>query len=125
VEAGEKPVYHAAAVFASNFVVALLHAAIGLMERAGVGRDSATAALATLAAGAVRDVEATGAEDALTGPILRGDVRTIERHLARLSAQERSLYSVLARGALEIARSRGLPDETVRRLSSILEVRSS
>lgn len=125
VNPGDKPAYHAAAVFASNFVVALLHVAVGLMERSGVDRRDATAALAALAAGAVSDVARTGAERSLTGPILRGDVRTIELHLARLSPEERSLYSGLARDALEIAKTRGLPGESARRLSSLLEAESS
>ena len=43
-----KPVYHAATVFASNYVVTLTHIAAGLLERAGVERRHAFAALAPL-----------------------------------------------------------------------------
>ena len=76
--------YHAAAVFASNYAVALLAVAEQLMVRAGVGAADAQAALARLAAGAVENVAAHGPIAALTGPIVRGDAETVERHLTRL-----------------------------------------
>ena len=101
VAAGGKARYHAAAVLASNFVVALLATAERWMAEAGVPTEQARPALASLAAGAVAEAGRLGPEAALTGPLARGDVETLQRHLQRLSPSERSLYSTLARETLD------------------------
>jgi predicted short-subunit dehydrogenase-like oxidoreductase (DUF2520 family) len=99
---GQKPLYHAAGVFASNYVVAVLAQAEALLRRAGVEED-ARDALCDLARGVVENVRTLGPRDALTGPVARGDIRTVTLHLARLFQEERRLYSLLARHALELA----------------------
>lgn len=81
-----KALYHAAAVMASNYLVALLDAAAAVMvhgmdESSGMDRRRALAAMAPLVRATVENVVAMGTEDALTGPIARGDVDTIRRHL--------------------------------------------
>lgn len=116
----QKPLYHAAAVMASNFVVALLGEAEGWMVRAGVPEEAARAALTELAAGAVDHVARLGPTQALTGPIVRGDADTVASHLAQLSPRERHLYSVLAESALELARERGLADAAVQDLARLI-----
>jgi predicted short-subunit dehydrogenase-like oxidoreductase (DUF2520 family) len=120
VPEGGKPLYHAAAVFASNYVVALLGTAESLLERSGVPAADARAAAASLALGAVRNVEEQGPAAALTGPVARGDADTVSLHLARLSGEERALYSVLARRALALARGAGLPPERAEAIERLL-----
>lgn len=120
LDPGGKPTYHAAAVFASNYVVTLMAVAERLMGRAGADLADAREALHQLAAGALTNVLERGPEPALTGPISRGDAATVERHLVRLSPEERRLYSVLAKETLEIARRRGLDGPTADRLTRIL-----
>jgi predicted short-subunit dehydrogenase-like oxidoreductase (DUF2520 family) len=117
---GGKPAYHAAAVFASNYAVALLSVAERLMEQAGVDAADARPALTGLAGGAVENVGARGPEAALTGPIVRGDVETVALHLGRLSADERALYSLLGREALRLARQAGLDPAAAERLGALL-----
>ncbi len=120
VAAGGKPLYHAAAVFASNYAVALLSVAERLMERAGVPAESARPALAALVAGAVANVAERGPAAALTGPVARGDDATVALHLARLSGDERALYSLLGREALALAAAAGLDGNAEERLRSRL-----
>ena len=117
---GGKPAYHAAAVFASNYAVALLGMAERLMEEAGVHAEDARTALAALAAGAVENVAARGPAAALTGPVMRGDVETVALHLARLSADERALYCLLGREALRLARTAGLDAAAADRIGILL-----
>jgi predicted short-subunit dehydrogenase-like oxidoreductase (DUF2520 family) len=117
---GADPAYHAAAVFASNYAVALLSVAERLMEQAGVDAADARPALTGLAGGAVENVGARGPEAALTGPIIRGDAETVALHLGRLSADERTLYSLLGREALRLARRAGLDDAAAERLGALL-----
>jgi predicted short-subunit dehydrogenase-like oxidoreductase (DUF2520 family) len=117
---GGKPAYHTAAVFASNYAVALLSVAERLMEQAGVDAADARPALAALAQGAVENVVAGGPAEALTGPIVRGDAETVALHLARLSADERALYCLLGREALRLARAAGLDAVAADRLGALL-----
>ncbi|MGI9179937.1 MAG: DUF2520 domain-containing protein, partial [Longimicrobiaceae bacterium] len=123
LQPGTRPLYHAAAVFASNYLVALLAVAEGLMTRAGVNEAEARAALTQLAAGALAGVAERGPAAALTGPIARGDAETVRLHLARLSEGERHLYSVLAREALSLAREsrEGRDDPALARIEELLE----
>lgn len=96
--------YHAAAVFASNYIVALHAAAERIWTEAGLPPESARAALATLSRGAVENVASFDLAHALTGPIARGDVATVERHLAALQNDLPSLalYRALARELLAL-----------------------
>ncbi|HEU0015631.1 MAG TPA: DUF2520 domain-containing protein [Longimicrobium sp.] len=121
ISPGHKAEYHAAAVFAANYGVALLSIAERLMGQAGVMEQDARASLAALAEGAVRNVAAHGPAAALTGPIARGDAETVERHLARLSPDLRAIYCLLGREALRLARGAGLDPAAAHRLAALLE----
>ena len=105
----DRAAYHAAAVFASNDVVALVSAAQRAWTLAGLPAATARAALAPLLVAAAENVAQleAGAElgAALTGPLARGDVASVEAHLAALSAAPdlRELYRLLARQLLAVA----------------------
>jgi predicted short-subunit dehydrogenase-like oxidoreductase (DUF2520 family) len=105
-----KPLYHAAAVFASNYLVAITALARDVGVAAGL--SDPVALLAPLQATTLANVGALGAERALTGPALRGDAGTIARHLEWLTAAVPTAvepYVALARVALDVAeRSGGL-----------------
>ncbi|MET0276285.1 MAG: Rossmann-like and DUF2520 domain-containing protein [Acidimicrobiia bacterium] len=91
--------YHAAATVASNHLVALLAQAEELAARAGLPRE----ALLPLVRATVDNVAALGADAALTGPVLRGDVETVRRHLDELPVDERHAYRALAGRALQLS----------------------
>lgn len=118
---GGKPLYHAAAVFASNYLVTLLSVAERLMAEAGAGGEEGRGALLELAAGALAGVGERGVADALTGPVARGDAGTVALHLARLSPPDALLYSVLARETLALARRQGLDPALAARIETVLE----
>lgn len=102
--------YHAGAVFASNYVVALVAAAVRLFGAAGIAEEEAVRALLPLVRSTLDNVEHIGLRAALTGPIARGDVDTVRLHLTRLSAEDRALYSALGLEALRLARAAGLDE---------------
>jgi predicted short-subunit dehydrogenase-like oxidoreductase (DUF2520 family) len=104
IPSDQKPRYHAAAVFASNFLVALASVAQRLFVAAGLPEDVARTALAALMAGALENLRAAGPAGALTGPVARGDVETIRRHLEVLQETDAELYRALSRAALDLAR---------------------
>jgi predicted short-subunit dehydrogenase-like oxidoreductase (DUF2520 family) len=110
VRTGRKALYHAGAVFASNYLVAILDAALRLFEEAGVPRGAAAPALAKLAEGTLANVESAGIPAALTGPVERGDVDTVRRHVEALAAGAPELaeaYGALGRRAIEVALAKG------------------
>ena len=99
VAADDRVAYHAAAVVASNHLVALL----GQVERIAAPLGVPLEAFLDLAAGSLWNVRELGPADALTGPAARGDEATIDAHLAALDPAERSAYEVLAEQARRLA----------------------
>ena len=98
--------YHAAAVIASNHLVALLGQVERVAAIAGVPFD----ALLDLAEGSLANVRALGPAAALTGPAARGDEETIRRHIAALGDDEAVSYAALAAEARRLA-GRPRPNE--------------
>lgn len=78
----DRPLYHAAITHASNHSITILAEAMELLTEAGVADPSTV--LHTLVDASVANTMQNGPK-ALTGPISRGDVGTIEAHLAALS----------------------------------------
>ena len=111
-----KLLYHAAAVFASNYLAALLDASLTAAERAGIRRDDALAALAPLVRATADNVMAEGPVRALTGPIARGDEELIARQLREVSTADADLgriYKLLGARAVELAVRKGTIDAAV------------
>jgi predicted short-subunit dehydrogenase-like oxidoreductase (DUF2520 family) len=99
-----RPLYHAAAVFASNYLVTTAGVAEALL--AAVGVPDPAAALAPLQRASLDNVRAVGAGRALTGPVVRGDAGTIRRNLEALHEDAPELvpaYVGMARAALDVA----------------------
>jgi predicted short-subunit dehydrogenase-like oxidoreductase (DUF2520 family) len=115
-----RPLYHAAAVMASNYVVALTAAATRMLGEAGVPDEDALRALLPLLRGTLANIEQLGVPAALTGPIPRGDVDTVRLHLSRLSPADRVLYCGLGLELLRLARAAGLDAERADELESLL-----
>lgn len=109
IPAGEKVRYHAAAVFASNFPALLMASGERLLARIGLAPEDARQALMPLFLAAVENVRARPSAQALTGPIVRGDVETVRRHLAALADTPDllALYTALSRAAIPLAREAG------------------
>jgi len=109
IAAGDLALYHAAAVLASNYVVALGDLARGLFITAGVAPEDALPALVPLMNSVVQNLAHVGLPGALTGPVERGDVATVERHLEALDRRAPSLaplYRSMGREVLRIALSK-------------------
>lgn len=101
----DRALYHAAAVFAANYPVMLLAEAAALGISAGLDEETAREGMTRLLAGAVANLQHTSPDEALTGPAARGDLGTIERHLAALAGDPelQRLYHSLADRAMKLA----------------------
>ncbi|HTO74145.1 MAG TPA: DUF2520 domain-containing protein [Gemmatimonadales bacterium] len=115
-----KPVYHAGAVFASNYVVVVAAVAQRLVRHAGLTDEEAWTALQPLVEGTFDNLRRQGPIPSLTGPVARGDVETIMRHLGALTVDDARLYQSLARGALELALKRGMDPAQGKRVAEAL-----
>ncbi len=115
-----RPLYHAAATSASNYIVALVAFGVRLLSAAGIAEGDALAALLPLMRGTLDNLEQLGLAAALTGPIARGDVDTVRLHLAGLSAEDRPLYCALGRETLRLARGLGLDPRRADELDALL-----
>jgi predicted short-subunit dehydrogenase-like oxidoreductase (DUF2520 family) len=106
----DKPLYHAAAVFACNYVTTLLDIGVRLLEAIGIGKQDAFAALLPLLKGTLNNLESLGLPQALTGPIARGDKQTVIHHLEALKEKLPELirlYTKLGEQTINIGRDKG------------------
>jgi predicted short-subunit dehydrogenase-like oxidoreductase (DUF2520 family) len=106
-----KPLYHAAAVFCSNYLVAVEGLAERLFREAGL--DDPVDLFAPLARATLDNVLEDGPATALTGPAARGDAGTVQRNLEALRAHApdaAAAYVALARVALDLAEHAGTLD---------------
>jgi predicted short-subunit dehydrogenase-like oxidoreductase (DUF2520 family) len=109
LEAENLALYHAGAVMASNYVVALADTAQSLLIKAGVPADQALPVLIPLLTSVVQNLAQLGLPGALTGPVARGDVASVERHLGTLEARAPellALYRLVGRDVLRLAREK-------------------
>lgn len=108
---GQKALYHSALAIASNYTVTLYAIAEQLLVGLGADKSVVDQALNTLVSATIANIQAQGIPDALTGPLARADIGTIESHLEALSAQDSDLqlmYTQLARLSFPMLRARGV-----------------
>jgi predicted short-subunit dehydrogenase-like oxidoreductase (DUF2520 family) len=114
----DRTAYHAAAVYASNFVDVVIAEAVGLLEKIGWTEEASLEALLPLVEGALANIRSKGPVRALTGPIRRGDADIISRHLAVVDDPD--LYRMLGLVALGIAVEAGLDPAAAERTKRAL-----
>jgi predicted short-subunit dehydrogenase-like oxidoreductase (DUF2520 family) len=107
IDAAAKTVYHAASVFASNYLVTVLDAALRAYQAAGIPEPVARELARPLASETLANVLRLGAGRALSGPIARGDAMTVARQQAAVDAWDAAtgrLYAALADATWDLAR---------------------
>ena len=114
LKAGDRVVYHASAVVACNYLVTLEKLATDLWQTFNVPRQQAVQALLPLIRGTIRNIETVGIPDCLTGPIARGDIGTVKKHLDALKKAAPDLlstYRELGLKTIPVALDKGKIDE--------------
>jgi predicted short-subunit dehydrogenase-like oxidoreductase (DUF2520 family) len=121
---GSKAAYHAAAVLAAGGFIALLDAIAELGRVAGLDEAGSLAIYGPLIEGTLGNARALGIRAALTGPMTRGDVGTLESHLATLGVhapRALELYVAAARREVDLAEERGaLAPEASKKMRELL-----
>lgn len=126
IPTGRKVLYHIAGVFAANYLVVLVHEALSIMEEIGESPEDSYQAFLPLMVSALQNIEEFGTAASLTGPIARGDEKTIRAHidaLDQLPAEISRLYKVLGQEAVNLAvRSGGISPDLARRLFALMRL---
>ena len=108
IPTGMKPLYHAAAVMASAGLVSLLSISLEILGKCGLDDKTSRAVLLPLIQGAVANLGSVGPQRAMTGPIPRHDLGTIERNRAALASLNQSwlvIYNLLTDRGFQLVRS--------------------
>jgi predicted short-subunit dehydrogenase-like oxidoreductase (DUF2520 family) len=114
LKAGDKVLYHAAAVIACNYMITLVKLATDLWQTFSIPQQQATRALLPLLRGTINNISNVGIPHCLTGPIARGDTGTITKHLNALQKAAPALlptYRELGLQTIPIALAKGKIDE--------------
>jgi predicted short-subunit dehydrogenase-like oxidoreductase (DUF2520 family) len=107
---GARALYHAAAGYASQFVNVLLREASTAWQQWGASEEQTLRALLPLARGTLASIEKLGVARGMPGPASRGDVGSIEKHVAALGAIDGDmlrLYRELCARSVVLALERG------------------
>ena len=119
-----KPLYHAAAVMTSGSVIALFDVAIDMLHECGLSRREANRVLLPLLQSATHNLIDRDPSRSLTGTFSRGDIATVERHLAALSgkklAEADALYRLLGKKSLQLAEQNGLHSAVAKRIRKLM-----
>lgn len=125
VKDDKKSVYHAAACVASNYLVSLINYAMLINKKIGINPKDSLAGLTGLIEGTISNIKKLGTTKALTGPIARGDVGTIQEHLESFKKffkeEDYVIYKVMGIETAKIAYENGwISRETLENFNKIL-----
>ena len=123
--AGDKAAYHTAAVMTSNYLVTLVKLATDLWDSFGIPREQAIQALLPLLKGTINNIENLSVPNALTGPIARGDIGTVQIHLNTLKETAPAIipaYCELGLQTIPVALAKGkINERQAKELEDILK----
>lgn len=114
IDGEKKTLYHASAVFASNYMFALAETARVVAQEAGIPPDEFLPAIMKQTFEKILTSLQTSSTMAFTGPVVRGDIFTIQQHLRQLQdyALFAEVYRTMAHATADFCRSNGsLSDE--------------
>ena len=112
----DRPLYHASAILGCGYLAALLQAAVDCWTAIGYTEEEALAALVPLAGTTIQNIGQNGIAPSVTGPAVRGDLSTMNTHLAALGEAVPSgalAYGALTAASLVLAERRGISSEVV------------
>lgn len=112
--------YHAAAAIASNLVVGLIGLSEQLLSECGFLGEDAHNALVPIIQGNIGHIIKGGLKEALTGPIERNDIQTIEKHISILDGNAKQIYKAVSQKVLDIAKDKN-EDRDYRKIEEILK----
>lgn len=124
ISAGDKALYHAAAVMASGHTTALFDIVLEMLARCGLTEARARSVLLPLLKSTLENLYLTDPAHALTGTFARADTATVRRHLAALHSQKMAgalaAYVLLGERSLRLAKRAGANPDSLKEIARAL-----
>ena len=122
-----KPLYHLAAVFSSNFLNTLIFTTCEIFKEIGISDDynKIVEIISPLFIGTTETIKKLGPVDSLTGPVVRGDIVTIETHINALNnfiPELLDLYKKLTSETIKVALNQVDDSNTIEKIKKIKEI---
>jgi predicted short-subunit dehydrogenase-like oxidoreductase (DUF2520 family) len=115
IDSKDKIFYHLSAVFACNYLTSLMELSLICAEKSNIHRGELFEALKPLINSTLNNIETNGTTKALTGPIARGDIETISKHLKRLNDNRAEIlldnYKNLGKVVLKLSDLKGIANK--------------
>lgn len=129
LDATKKAAYHTACVFACNYLTALVESSLLTAESAGLNRQQFWQAIQPLMLTTMNNISTQGTVNSLSGPLARGDIQTIKRHMTALADTSPALsdtlldcYTSLGKQALTLTQAQNvLGEDVLNKLKETLE----
>lgn len=119
LDARDKMKYHAAAAMASNEMLGLMQASLNLLQECGFDQKDAMALLTPLVQGNIQSMLEKGCAAALTGPVERNDVQTVQKHLEALEGSDaKGIYQSLGGTMIALAQTKN-PERDYARMQEV------
>jgi len=100
ISPNKKVNYHLAGVFASNLLISVIHRAIENIEKSGL--EAGKEIIFPIIEKTIENIKEKGTSRSITGPLERGDIDTILKHLEVQHGVEKKLYKAASLELLEI-----------------------
>jgi len=113
IEKSQKDIYHTALSVSSNYLIVLEYLSTVLLQKAGIDPQLAMQAILPLIHGSAKNLQESGLPEALSGPISRGDIETVKKHLLALeqhAPELKAIYQLLGESAVTLAENKGKAD---------------
>ena len=123
LNAHDRPLYHASAVFSCGYLGVLVQAAVDMWREMGFSEDQALAAILPIARTTLDNISSSGVATSVTGPLMRGDKATVASHISSLEQRLPHLipmYRDMARGTYNMARSNGVGEELISEIEELM-----
>lgn len=117
----DSKVYHLANSIVSNLVLSLLDTGTKYLMKLGLDEKDAFAALLPLIEGNIKNISEKGFKGALTGPVVRGDIGTVKKHLSVLNEEDTEMYKILSKHLLKLSEERNKNGENKPELNKLYE----
>jgi predicted short-subunit dehydrogenase-like oxidoreductase (DUF2520 family) len=109
---------------ASNYLVTLINMVERLYESIGFNSEDALKSFWPLVKGTIKNIETRGTVQSLTGPISRGDIETVKKHIRALRdslPEFLDMYGILGVSTVDIGIKKGtLTHERAEEIKSLL-----
>ena len=99
----DKTKYHLDSVISSNLIIGLISISINYLKDYGFTEKEALSALYPLISQNIKSINNNGLINSLTGPLERGDINTINRHLYNIEEEDKDIYISLSKKLLKLA----------------------